>query len=188
MPELQAGRAGGQARARTLRRASPARVPALPSRGGTPARAPRGARGRSRGRSGKVLADARPSVREPAAPEAAPAPQLRRTVGARQGALRLGDEGRVVSAACARADRRRTGERGTRHPDVLRERRALRRIVRSSGVGGSCRGRARRMSTSCTDDGDGMSRLLRTPWMFYVGTLALTSVFWWSGISKLASF
>jgi transmembrane protein len=33
-----------------------------------------------------------------------------------------------------------------------------------------------------------MSRLLCTPWMFYVGTLALTSVFWWSGISKLASF
>jgi len=33
-----------------------------------------------------------------------------------------------------------------------------------------------------------MDRLLRSPALFYAGTLALTCIYWWSAITKLWSF
>src|SRR5262249_27964244 len=118
-------------------------------------------------------------VREPAAPEAQPAPRLRGEAGARHGTLRRGDEGRAVPAARAGTDRGRQTMRRARHPHLLRERQAPGRVVRPSVPG---RGRQRRAVPVSMD------RLLRSSAFFYAATLALPSVYWWSAITKLLSF
>src|SRR5436190_11032655 len=135
MPQLQAGRACGQASAHALRGASARCLPAFPAGGSPSACVACGAGGRSRGGAGQVLANARPPVREPEPPEAAPVARLRGKAGARDDALRRQHDGRAEPAAVARAHRGRRLERRARHANVLHQRKAPRRFMRPAASG-----------------------------------------------------
>ena len=147
VPDLQAGRARGQAHARAVRPAHPLRVPPLPGRIGASACHARRASRRGSRRTRQVLADARSAVREPASSQDRQPARICAAPGPGHAALHRGDGRRNLFAARARAHGGRHPQPRARHADVLHQRRHSGRLLRHARADGRRGGSARQRST-----------------------------------------
>src|SRR5712691_3063724 len=130
VPVVRPGLSRREDAAQALRGPGAFRVPAFPARGSPSSRRARGRGRRGGGRAAQVLADARPALRAPAAPEGEQPEAVRVAGGAGPGPVRLRDEGARLPAAGARAHRRRREERRAVHARVFRQRRRAGRVLR----------------------------------------------------------
>src|SRR5882724_3355635 len=131
MPDLRPGLSGGENAAEEIRTPPALRLSAFPTdRGASQRRACR--RGRRSGRRpAQILADARPIVPEPDAPEAQGLASLRREAGTGPRALRFRIVGPGLPAAGERTRGFRKTQRRAQHAGLLRQRLARGCFVRA---------------------------------------------------------
>src|SRR5882672_6293624 len=134
MPVLRAGLLFREGPPGSARRRLALRLPQLPARPGAPARAAGRAGRRGRGAAGPLLGDARRPVRAPGHARPAESVRFRRRARARHGALRA----RFRLARGGGEDPGglplRRPQRRERNAHVLRQRRALRRLLGPAGL------------------------------------------------------